>query len=225
LKKDIKLRDWLLKPLILRHALKGRPMSIKIDQPIVGWSVVTTENTPKPTEEKTTKPVEKEKLKKRPSVLQGETHKLTNHAKGYNLYVTVNYNEGKPFELFIDSSHTDSVEFIKGIARLCSAMLRTPHFDLEFVAKELMKIHSDQGYHAGGKNGFVPGIVAHIGKVLMSIHKQGIKSPTVDLEPSTVVEEVPTQGVETKACPECSGDMIRLDGCFTCRDCGWSKCQ
>ena len=195
-------------------------MTLKIDQPIVGYSVVKQEEeiTPPPVVVVTEQP------KKRPKVLYGETHKITNHAKGYNLYLTINYNDGKPFEVFIDSSHTESVEFIKAISRMASAMLRTTHFDLGFVAKELMKIHSDQGYHAGGKNGYVSGIVQHIGKTLLQVHKSLSEKGTLPTPP--VVVEEPSDGF--LECPQCHEQtMVIMDGCPTCTstDCAYSKCS
>lgn len=27
-----------------------------------------------------------------------------------------------------------------------------------------------------------------------------------------------------KICPFCAGEMIRFEGCYRCKKCGWSKC-
>ena len=194
----------------------------KIESKIVSAQVV------KPDEPK----VEEKKMEvKRPTVLRGETHKLTNHAKGYNLYLTVNYHEGKPFEVFVDGSHTDATEWVKSLSRLMSAMLRSHDetFNLEFIARELMLVHSSDGYHTGGKDGFVAGVVQHIGRVLLGIHKAGRTTDTtpepaaVTPEPTPVTHEPMPTG---KDCPKCgaASSVIKLDGCDTCTECGDSKC-
>ena len=32
------------------------------------------------------------------------------------------------------------------------------------------------------------------------------------------------QGPRAEVCPECRGELILMDGCATCQECGWSKC-
>ena len=31
--------------------------------------------------------------------------------------------------------------------------------------------------------------------------------------------------VDGEKCPTCGGNIIRMSGCYTCMDCGYSKCQ
>lgn len=207
-------------------------MPVKIDSPIVNWTVVKEEE-PKPVVEEV-KPVEVKPVK-RPSVLRGETHKLVNNSKGYNLYITINYLEDKPYEVFFTSSHTDAAEWVTGLSRLISVMLQSGT-GLDHIGKQLFKVHSDQGYHAGGKGGFVAGIVQHIGKTLLHIHKQSLKateSLSVESEKATPSEDIGVTAKElveaSKApgepCPECGETMTKLDGCWTCTACGYSKCS
>ena len=195
-------------------------MTVKIDSPIISAEVVKKDE-PKVIERK-----------KRPEVLPGKTYKLTNHSRGYNLYLTVNYLDNNPFEVFIDGSHTDATQWVKGISRLMSAMLRSTDtsFTLDFIGKELMKIHSDEGYHAGGKGGYVAGIVQHIGKTLLRIHKQGLEPSQKPLEEAVDTNPIPTPSQDSSKprdpCPECGEPMTKLDGCLTCVEgCGYSKCS
>jgi ribonucleoside-diphosphate reductase alpha chain len=201
-------------------------MAIKIDQKITKWSVVTEEQ-PQVTPEPVPPPPPPKPLK-RPVILEGATYKLKNSAQGYNLYMTVNYLEDKPFEIFLDSSHTESSQWVKALSRLMSAMLRSPdpNLDVKFISRELMKVHSDQGYHAGGKGGFVAGIVQHIGKTLAHLEKGPQKPSQSVSEPSVAPEpEVSTTPAIGKSCPECGSDMVLMDGCPTCTSCGYSKCS
>lgn len=201
-------------------------MPVKIDKKIVGYAVKKKDQpTPEEVKQPEIEPVQVKPLK-RPPVLQGCTHKLTNFAKGYNLYVTVNYLEDKPFEVFVDGSHTDATQWVKALARLMSAMLRSqdPRFDLEFIAKELIQIHSDEGYHAGGKGGYVAGVVQHIGKVLKEISHNRFTPIEI---PSEINWEKPSVAPDANAltCPECGEkSYVMVDGCWTCKSCGASKC-
>jgi ribonucleoside-diphosphate reductase alpha chain len=198
---------------------------IKIDKKIVGYSVVKDEpvkTLPPPPPVVALQPVLQKQ--KRPTVLYGETHKLTNHAKSYNLYLTVNYNNNKPFEVFIDGSHTDATQWVKALSRLISAMLRghDESFSLDFIGKELSKISSDEGYHTGGKGGYVAGITQHIGRTLIAIAKQR-REPIAESTAEPIAELIAEQS-NAHPCPECGESMRLMDGCYTCDSCGYSKC-
>jgi ribonucleoside-diphosphate reductase alpha chain len=198
-------------------------MAIKIDQKITKWSVVTEDKQAEPPP-----PPPPPQALKRPAVLHGATYKLTNHAQGYNLYMTVNQLGGSPFEIFLDSSHTDSSQWVKALSRLMSAMLRSPdpNLNIAFIAKELAKVHSDQGYHTGGKGGFVAGIVQHIGRTLAQIAAEpagSVSAPPVE-HAEELAQDVSEPATGGKPCPECGGEMVLMDGCPTCPTCGYSKC-
>ena len=207
-------------------------MVTKIDKKIVGYKVLD-----KSEPIIIDKTVEEFKPLKRPDTLTGSTTKIRNHAENYNLYMTVNYHNGKPFEIFFDSSHTESAPWVKGLSRMMSAMLRSPdeNLNIAFVAKQLMLVHSDQGYHTGGKGGFVPGIVNHIGRVLrdwqepvdisFNPEEDAITSELVDKEYKPNVEPIKNNEPAGEKCPECKEYAFRLiDGCMTCTTCGHSKC-
>ena len=36
------------------------------------------------------------------------------------------------------------------------------------------------------------------------------------------VEELPPDDEHT--CPVCGGELVRYEGCYRCKKCGWSKC-
>jgi len=203
-------------------------MATKIDKKIVGYKVLEKaepqiiDKGPEPT-----KPL------KRPEILNGHTVKIANHAENYNLYMTVNYHENKPFELFFDSSHTESTQWVKGLSRIASALLRSPdeNLNMDYLSKQLMMVHSDQGYHTGGKGGYVPGIVHHIGKTLRDL-KQPQLQPLVDeldkIEETieeTIEEEIATlKDPAPGQCPDCHNfTLVVNDGCKRCKDknCGY----
>lgn len=209
-------------------------MAVKIDQKIVNASVVDeSKKTPQePTKEVDVTPPQKQK---RPDLLSGSTAKIKVGGKEpFNCYLTLNCLEGNvPFEVFIDSSHTDNVHYVKALSRLISAMLRSndPQLNLQFIGNELAKIHANDGYFAkiaGKKKGnYQNGIVQHIGRTLISLHNKVENHKTTSTEsvelPKTElpISEQPIKdewntGIE---CPECKRPTLaKIDGCMKCMD-------
>ena len=38
------------------------------------------------------------------------------------------------------------------------------------------------------------------------------------------VEEHPEPMFDENHCPYCGGDLMRFEGCYRCKKCGWSRC-
>ena len=39
-----------------------------------------------------------------------------------------------------------------------------------------------------------------------------------------MLREHPELRDEAHTCPVCSGELVRYEGCYRCKKCGWSKC-
>jgi|APSaa5957512535_1039671.scaffolds.fasta_scaffold00598_11 hypothetical protein len=217
-------------------------MTTKIDQKIINVSVVDATDESNTADEQTkikTKTTQKaeEARKKRPAILTGQTAKLQvggSPTNQFNCYLTLNcLDDGKPFEVFIDSSHTDNVHYVKAISRLASAMLRSadPKLNLEFIGNELAKIHANDGYFAkvaGKKKGsYQNGVVQHIGRTLISLHNRVERTKTASLEPVELPEaELPISEQTPKPewvtgleCPGCNRlTLTKIGGCTKCMD-------
>ncbi|MBT4069034.1 MAG: hypothetical protein HOE77_10145 [Candidatus Marinimicrobia bacterium] len=161
--------------------------------------------------------------KKRPAILNGQTAKIQvggSPTDQFNCYLTLNcLDTNVPFEVFIDSSHTDNVHYVKAISRLASAMLRSddPKLNLEFIGNELAKIHANDGYFAkvaGKKKGsYQNGVVQHIGRTLISLHNKVTSS-----EPEEELHIKP-EWITGLECPKCKRPTLtKIGGCTKCMD-------
>jgi ribonucleoside-diphosphate reductase alpha chain len=149
------------------------------------------------------------KIKDRPETLHGITDKIKT---GFgNLYVTINAHQGRPFEVFaqIGKSGYDTMADTEAICRLISLALRSG-VDVEEIIDQLKGIGGDsQIFGDGGVIRSVPDAVA---KVLYKHFGNGKK-----------VKQDPDLG--TLRCPDCASKMVAESGCFSCPNCGYSKCK
>ena len=139
-------------------------MPIKIEQEIVGYSVVS------PSEVEPELPDTGEKLP-RPSYLEGATYKITPLNYG-SMYLTVNDSvdeEGRhrPFEIFINMKGSEDYAWIKTLSLVISAIFRR-RGNYEMVMDELEDVVDPKGGYwiPRGDGHRVESVVAHIGYVL-----------------------------------------------------------
>jgi len=103
----------------------------------------------------------------RPDVLTGQTHKIkipTTDGE-FSFYITLNFSEGKPFEVFINSRNARYAEHMAALTVLISRMLQRG-FELPEIAQDLLLIHSPETGHMA-RGGFIPSLYARIGQVLL----------------------------------------------------------
>lgn len=121
---------------------------------------------------------------------------------GTKLYITVNWKDGKMFEIFVNSErHKDEVD---GITRLISLSMRCG-VSIEAIIKQLFKLNTDSV-------GFVVGMTLNDAYTLDS-HEPIVQDVEVE-ERQTDME-----------CPECHSKNVKLSGhCWQCDSCGASGC-
>jgi len=195
--------------------------AIKIDKKIIAYSVVDDSEQSKNSEEcqieETPKITEWEK---RPRCLTGAVYKIKDPGRDVNIYVTITENMGRIYEIFLNSSHTESHEYVAGLTRLISAMFREGMCP-EFIAKEMKKVWSANGYYDDGK--FRASVVSHIGDVILKHLKTMEEKQTT----TKIVEKINSSnaGVKGAQCPKCTEfTLIRDGGCEQCTSCDYSKC-
>ena len=169
----------------------------------------------------------------RPDVVDGSTYRCRWGDDSY--YVTFNnvldpeHNWFMPFEIFIQSKNTEHSAWTAALTRMVSAVFQRGG-DVRFVAEELKQIHDPKG----GKwiqGHYCPSLVALIGQKLDEhLDVIGYQS-TPEITPPPVegeVETYPEQSLDQPVpdqCPSCKGyNVLRVSGCPTCQDCGYSKC-
>jgi hypothetical protein len=153
-------------------------------------------------------------LIKRDDVVHGTTYKIKPPSAEHALYVTINSQNGKPIEMFINSQNVEHYQWVQTITRLVSAIFRKGG-DVSFVADELAVICDPNGGYWGkdyvneGKKKFYSSVIAEIGAVL--------KDYSTDK-----ALEYPNHATPCSKCKEKS--VVIIDGCPTCLNCGDSKC-
>jgi hypothetical protein len=187
----------------------------------------------------------------RPEVLIGSTYKIKTPVSDHAMYVTINdiilnegseYEQRRPFEVFINSKNLDHFQWIVALTRIISAVFRKGG-DITFLVDELKAVFDPKGgyWQPGGK--FMPSIIAELGHVIER-HLQTIgllRKPQLDQHQQKLVDEKRAE-FEARAkqadafskshfpdgaqlCSKCStAAVVMMDGCMTCLNCGDSKC-
>lgn len=143
----------------------------------------------------------------RPDALPSRTHKISTGLG--NLYITVSYFNGKPFEVFasIGKSGYSTMADAEAIGRLASLALRSG-IACRDVAAQLKGIGgSEPIFHNGQLVQSIPDAVAKV----LEIHcGERVNAGPADIQSAT--------------CPMC-GTSLTDEKCPTCPTCGWSKCN
>lgn len=209
-------------------------MAIEIKNKIVGWKVLDED---KPEEaagcthyinSECAKENEDIPKKKREYKLPGFTYKIKPPIAGYGtIYITINDYADTPFEIFLNTKHTEHKQWMDAITRMMSSAFRRGE-SIQFLIKEMKQVHDGSGsYFMKGRN--YPSVVAHIGWVIDE-HINGATPTKKDLyeavedTPEPIEEEASTKPKATgKQCPECSEMTLIIEGgCTKCTnpECG-----
>lgn len=195
-----------------------------------------------PTEEKKAEPeveipeipvLNESSVMDRPDAVDGTTYKLRWHGDAF--YVTFNHvlhgNEYVPFEMFIVTKNPDAQAWTSALTRMISAVFRRGG-DVRFVVEELKNVFDPKGgQFVRGR--YVPSLVALLGHTLEEhMDVIGYQSTPETVHPefkAQVTDAVDPKAINLKTipdqCPSCKGfNVIKVSGCPTCQDCGYSKC-
>ena len=167
----------------------------------------------------------------RPNTLDGNTYKLRWPDSEHAIYVTINdiivNDQRRPFEVFINSKNMEHFAWTVGLTRMISAVFRRGG-DVSFVVDELKAVFDPRGgAWVNGK--YIPSILAAIGGVLEEhMVKIGFiinsdETLSHQKDDSSKVEKL--KRLKQKSCTSCGQfDLQMIEGCMTCRSCGYSKC-
>ncbi|MFC3804016.1 adenosylcobalamin-dependent ribonucleoside-diphosphate reductase [Cohnella sp. GCM10012308] len=183
--------------------------------------------------------------KSRPKILRGATYKF-NTPFGM-AYITVNDLDGTPGEIFLNvgKAGSDVFAMAEALGRVCSLFLRYgDHGDkVQLLVKHL------KGIGGSGAVGFGPNRVESIADAVakaLELHagmlaEEAAASEIIDAGgggnaagaiAATAIPAPPAYGygktghTSTDLCPSCgSASLINVEGCKTCTNCGYSKCN
>ncbi|KHO61941.1 ribonucleoside-diphosphate reductase class II [Thermoanaerobacter sp. YS13] len=154
---------------------------------------------------------EKTQITERPPVLKGVTKRIETPLG--RAYVTINFIDEKPFEVFVNIGRagSDVAAFTEAIARLISLALRGG-VAIEEITEQLIGIGGATAIGFGENR--VMSVPDAIGKALRNGYQpknngNGIKSSTTHVD----------------ICPACGmATFVYTEGCKTCLNCGYSEC-
>ena len=172
----------------------------------------------------------------RPRELTGSTWQVSFDSQ--NLYVTINHDSSRVLEVFATGGGLSV-----SVGLLASKMLRGG-FEPEEVAASLNKVIGNHSIWFNARLCTSPEQV--VAECIMLTKRRLIQQPDsareaaklamAQAEQAKPTAQAPTNVVPIKpavidskkvitACPECSSNQIEYaGGCYTCRDCGFSKC-
>jgi len=186
------------------------------------------------------KPLERE------PVLAGYTYKLKWPGSDHAIYITINDIEHdgrrRPFEIFINTRNLEHYAWTVALTRMISAVFRRGG-DVSFVVDELKAVFDPQGGQwMGGR--YVPSLLAAIGSVIEThmirigfLQRGENAQPLLELKQAGAEVEAFRSGSSgsgglsfgagsrIRTCPRCNSmAFVREEGCWVCRDCGYSRC-
>ena len=162
-------------------------------------------------------------LAPRAESLDGTTYKLRWPDSAHAVYVTINdVAQGparRPFEIFVNSKNMEHYAWTLGLTRMISAVFRRTS-DVSFVVEELKAVFDPRG-GAWMEGRYVPSLPAAIGGIIER-HVGGREANPV--APAHAPEAQAARS-RPQSCPQCGGaSLIKLEGCASCTECGFSKC-
>lgn len=179
----------------------------------------------------------------RDAVLSGFTYKLKWPGSDHAIYVTLNDtldgDQRRPFEIFINSKNLEHYAWTVALTRMISAIFRRGG-DISFVVEELKAVFDPRG--GAWMNGkYVPSLLAAIGDIieqhLVHIGFAGTNDSTGRpgggeapmLESGYAGSGMASGGSRVSPllfCPRCgSPSMVFQEGCRVCRNCAFSTCS
>ena len=173
--------------------------------------------------------------RQRPVSVPGVTDRVrTGHG---TMFVNITFDEeGHPFEVFatLGKSGSSDSAYLEAVARLSSMALRAG-IDPEQIIDQLKGITDGPAWDGGTLVRSAPDAVAlalsrHLTKEdsQNNVISMAGNSAQLGLFPSstTSLESPDTFDAPSGAkCPDCSGYLLHQEGCLSCPDCGYNKCE
>lgn len=169
---------------------------------------------------------------KRGDVLEGKTYKIKWPSLGSSIFITINYLDTKPYEIFFASKDAKFQDWMSGLTLMASALLRSG-VDPAVIPRELKQVVSthDTQWHKGK---FYGSLVARIGAVVeQDFIDHGLFQPEESIKNQSVMTSNPVVGgvelvksqFRAEMCPSCKQPaLVKKEGCDSCMSCGYSHC-
>ncbi len=149
-------------------------------------------------------------VRERPDVVYGFTQRVSTGLG--HLYLTINEENGRPFEVFATigkSGHSITAK-AEAIGRLVSLAFRSGVHPRE-VVEQLEGIGGEHPVFR--EKGLLKSIPDAVAWVLRTRYLS-----------DTPINQSESNGLVRPACPECGATLVFEEGCHICKDCGYTKC-
>lgn len=195
-------------------------------------------------------PVQMSEEIERPEFLLGSTYKIKPPVSDHAMYITINdvilnegteFEERRPYEVFINSKAVEHFQWVIALTRVLSAVFRKGG-DVTFIAEELRSVYDPNGGYFKKGGVYMNSLVAEIGYVLerhmksigmieeeemsaatKAILEQKRQQAEAIVEPGVDDGDYPANSL---VCTKCHTKAVVVDnGCETCLSCGDSRCQ
>lgn len=163
----------------------------------------------------------------RPSVTYGTTTKIATGCG--NLYVTINEDEeGLPFEVFMQMGKAGgcAMSQLEAIGRLLSLALRSG-IEFDSIIEQLRGIRCPSpSWEKGGRIFSCSDAIARVLERRLVKRKKNRVSEKNSISENTNVALMTKKktGNIVGVCPDCGGALWHIEGCMSCKACGYSKC-
>ncbi|MEI6706672.1 MAG: NrdJb [Methylococcales bacterium] len=230
-------------------------MVYKIAKKIVSYKVIGNE-TPIESADISVSKIDVESMHEnleRPEILMGSTYKIKTPQYEHALYITINdmilnpnteYQERRPYEVFINSKNMEHFQWVLALTRVISAVFRKGG-DACFLVDELKAVFDPQGGYFKKGGVFMPSLVAEIGYAIEAHLKEIGMIKTVEMDEhqkkfldakrkefdalhsdTSTLDEEGSFPAKALLCNKCQTKaLVLMDGCMTCLNCGDSKCS
>lgn len=138
----------------------------------------------------------------------------------------------RPCQLFFQSATETHGSWVDLLARTYSRVWQEARIDFPaWTVKKLLQTTDARGGYYAADVGFVKSLGHHIGLILEK-HCLSLGIKIREKIPENIQRILATKQIEAEKlgikgtlCPKCSHKkVVRLDGCDTCLECGYSKC-
>lgn len=160
----------------------------------------------------------------RPKITYGATIKMKTGCG--NLYVTINEDENGICEVFstLGKAGGCAASQTEAISRLVSLALRSG-VSPEPIIEQLKGIRCPNPiWQDGEKILSCADAIAKAIEIYLSMSKEEKKELKFEEKPTQKVD-LSSQNLDVQICPECGSLMMSQEGCYTCPNCGYSKCD
>jgi ribonucleoside-diphosphate reductase alpha chain len=168
--------------------------------------------------------IQKTDAPKRPKELECDVHHIKVHGKDY--FILVGLYEGQPYEVFAGRNGVVEKKVKKGKIVKRGRSKYKAEFDDDTELSPIGAFTTDEEdtttrlISAGLRHGTSVEFIVHQLEKSKGDLQSFAKSIARALK-KYIVDDTEVKGEE---CPECSGRLVRKDGCKSCKDCGYSAC-